>query len=68
MAATHVEFAFDIAGTTCPDCSRDTVRETILVNRHRLVLARGVSCAHCSHQRHSGNHRTTTATTAAAAA
>jgi hypothetical protein len=52
MAATHVEFASDIAGTTCPDCDHDTVREIVLVNTHRLVLARGSSCVHCGHVRH----------------
>jgi Zn ribbon nucleic-acid-binding protein len=52
MAATHVEFASEIAGMTCPDCSQDTVREAMLVNPHGLVLARGTSCAHCGHQRH----------------
>jgi hypothetical protein len=61
MAATHVEFASDVAGTTCPDCSRDTLREVVLVNRHRLVLARGSSCPYCSHQRHRGNRSTVAA-------
>jgi hypothetical protein len=53
MTATHVEFATDVAGITCPDCGQDTVREAVLVNRHGLVLARGASCGHCSHTRHS---------------
>lgn len=52
MIMTHIEFASDIAGTTCPDCTRDTVREALLVNRHRLVLARGTTCVSCGHARH----------------
>lgn len=52
MVMTHIEFASDVAGTTCPDCTRDTVREALLVNRHRLILARGVTCVWCGHARH----------------
>lgn len=52
MVMTHIEFASDIAGTTCPDCTRDTVREALLVNRYRLIVARGATCVWCGHARH----------------
>jgi hypothetical protein len=52
MGATHMEFAPDVAATTCPECAQDAVREAVLVNKHGLVLARGASCGHCAHQRH----------------
>ena len=41
MAASHIEFASDVAGTRCPGCARDTAREAVLVNSFGLVLARG---------------------------
>jgi hypothetical protein len=56
MGATHIEFASDVAATTCPDCSRDTVKEALLVNRNGLVLARGAGCVRCSHTRHRASH------------
>jgi hypothetical protein len=57
MAATHVEFASEIAGRTCPVCSTDSVREAVLVNVHGLVLSRGQSCTHCGHLRHRAARR-----------
>jgi len=51
MTMTHIEFASDVADSTCPDCLRDTAREAMLVNGYGLVLAHGTSCVHCGHQR-----------------
>jgi Zn ribbon nucleic-acid-binding protein len=58
MAASHIEFASDVAGIRCPDCARDTAREAVLVNSFGLVLARGTSCVQCGHARHRAAHRT----------
>ena len=57
MAATHLEFAAEVAHLTCPLCSKQSVRDVVLVNRHGLVLAHGRSCAHCGHLRHKAAKR-----------
>lgn len=52
MVATHIEFASDVEESTCSHCTRNTVRETMLVNGYGLVLARTTTCVHCGHRRH----------------
>lgn len=57
MAANHLEFAAEVADLPCPLCSKQSVREVVLVNRHGLVLAHGRSCVHCGHLRHRAPRR-----------
>lgn len=52
MAAIHLEFAADVTDLPCAACSKQSVREVVLVNGHGLVLAQGRSCVHCGHVRH----------------
>ena len=56
MVTTHIEFVSDLDGRVCPECSRHTVRETMLVNGYGLVLARATTCLRCGHERHRATH------------
>ena len=52
MAVTRVELVAAEAALDCATCGQPSVRDTVLVNEHGLVLLRGQSCASCG-----GRHR-----------